>query len=369
MLRLNDTSRSGAAIRLGILWMVVSAAVGAAPAAHAGSDGRRGTSGATELQLPVGARGTALGGAVASDVSGIEAMFWNPAGLAATPGTEALFSHTRFFADMKLNYAGVATKAGGLGTIGISAKVLSVGEILVTTEQAPDGTGEVLTPTFSVLSLGWGRAFTDRVNFGSSINYVHEEIANNVANGVAFDFGVQYGTDWHGFRFGVAMRNIGPSMQFSGPGFEISSRDPASDPNAGNRTLGFTSAPFEMPSYLLLSSSAVLARNPTSRLTAMGAFQSNNFSGDQVRGGLEWGYRDYVMLRASYFGTFNGVTNAAGDESFSFDGGDDLYKGIALGGGLMTRFGDAGKLGVDLAWRPTRSAFDDVVEVGVRLSF
>jgi len=370
MVRLNGSFWSRAASRVLLLSLVLSVTVLAASIARAGSDGRKGTSGAPELQIPVGPRGTALGGAVASDVSGIEAMFWNPAGLGSTPGTEAVFSHTRYFADMKLNYAGVATKAGGFGTIGVTAKVLSVGDIIVTTEQAPDGTGEILEPTFSVLGLGWGKAFTDRVNFGASINYVHEEVANNVAQGLAFDFGVQYGTDWHGFRFGLTMRNIGPNMEYNGPGFEIIARDPASDPNAGSRTLAFSSAAFEMPSYLQFSSSAILARSAEMKLTALGAFQSNNFSGDQVRGGLEWGYRDYVTVRGSYFGTFNGTIDAVtGDESFSFDGGDDLYEGYALGGGLNTRFGDTGRIGVDLAWRPTRSAFDDILEIGVRLSF
>ena len=41
---------------------------------------RMGTAGAVELRLPVGARATALSGAVLADVTGAEALFWNPAG-------------------------------------------------------------------------------------------------------------------------------------------------------------------------------------------------------------------------------------------------------------------------------------------------
>jgi hypothetical protein len=341
----------------------------AASGAYAGSDGRKGTAGASELQIPIGPRSTALGGAVASDVTGIEAMYWNPAGLGATPGTEVMFAHTAYFADMKVNYAGVATKAGGFGTIGVSAKILSVGDVIVTTEQAPDGTGEILHPTFSVLGVSWGRAFTDRVNFGATVNYVHEDVANNTANGVAFDFGVQYVTEWHGFRFGMAAKNIGTSMEFSGPGFEISGRDPSSDPNAGNRILSFSSSAFEMPSFLVLSSSANLMRTDIYRLTVLGAFQNNNFSGDQIRGGLEWMYRDLFALRGSYFGTFNGTIDATGDETIKFDAGDDLYSGFALGAGVGTRFGDTGHVGVDVAWRPVRDQFDDVVELALKLDF
>lgn len=369
MLRTTLGIRSGASRLLVFAFMLMTMLL-VTRSARAGSDGRKGTAGATELQIPVGPRSTALGGAVAGDVSGIEAMFWNPAGLAGTPGTEALFSHSQYFADMKLNYAGVATKAGGIGIVGVAAKVLSVGDVVVTTEQAPDGTGEILHPTLSVLGLTWARAFTDRVNFGATVNYVNENLADNVANGVAFDFGVQFAPDWHGLRIGMAIKNIGTSMEYSGPGFEILTRDPSADPNSGNRGLSFSSASFEMPSYFTLSSSYDLAKTSDFQLTALGAFQNNNFSGDNLRGGLEWSYKNWAALRGSYFGTFNGTIDAVtGDEEFSFDAGDDLYDGFALGAGVKAGFGDAGKLGVDFAWRPVKDQFDDIVEVALKMNF
>lgn len=369
MLREKHETRSGAGPRWRMWILILCLGLAAASQARAGSDERRGTAGASELQIPVGARSTALGGAVVSDVTGIEAMYWNPAGLGATGNTEVLFTHTQYFADMKVNYAGIATKAGGFGTIGVAAKILSIGDVLVTTEQAPDGTGEILHPTFSVLGFSWGRAFTDRVNFGATANYVHEEVANNAASGVAFDFGVQYLTDWHGFGFGIAAKNIGNSMQFSGPGFNLAAQDPNADPNANPRTVSFSSASFEMPSYLVLSTSAVVAHTSITKLVTLAAYQNNNFSGDQLRGGLEWSYRDLLALRGSYYGTFNGTTDVTGNESFKFVGGDDLYTGLALGAGINTRLGDTGKIGVDIAWRPARSQFDDITEVGLRLAF
>src|SRR5690349_8376087 len=119
MFHSNRSTRSRA-IQLLLMCLVAAMAVVQVPSAHAGSDGRRGTAGASELQIPVGARSSALGGAVAADVTGIEAMFWNPAGLGATNGTEALFSNTSYFANMKVNYAGIATKVGNFGTIGLA---------------------------------------------------------------------------------------------------------------------------------------------------------------------------------------------------------------------------------------------------------
>jgi hypothetical protein len=42
---------------------------------------------------------------------------------------------------MTLNYAAIAAKVGKVGVLGVHAKVLSIGDVIVTTEDAPDGTG------------------------------------------------------------------------------------------------------------------------------------------------------------------------------------------------------------------------------------
>jgi hypothetical protein len=198
-----NRSQSGARngrLAIGALGLALLCA-GALPAT-AGNDGRKGTSGAMELQIPVGPRGTALGGSAVSDVDGVEAIFWNPAGLGSLEGTEALFSHTTYFADQKLNFASVATRLGDFGVVGLNVKVLSVGDIIVTTEEAPDGTGDVISPTFTVFGLSLARQFTDRVLFGGTVNVVNERIINNTASGIAFDFGVQYMTGWKGLKLG-----------------------------------------------------------------------------------------------------------------------------------------------------------------------
>ena len=341
----------------------------AASSAWAGSDQRTGTSGAPELLIPVGPRASALGPSVTSDVTGAEAAYWNPAGLAALQGTEALFSHTQYFADMKLNYAAIAARSGNLGVLGFSAKVLSVGEVIVTTEQAPDGTGETFNPTFSVLGVSWAKAFTDRVNFGLTVDLVNEHIQSMTANGIALDFGVQYATGWRGLKLGMVMKNFGNSMSFSGDNLDVSVLPPGAEPSASNRILKFSTAAFEMPSYFTLAGSYDLYRMGANTLQIKGAFQNNNFSGDNFCGAAEWNFKNVAALRGSWFGTLTGqIDPASGNETSSFGTGDDLYKGYALGGGVTVRSG-AAKLGIDVAWRPVQQPFDDVYEAGLRLQF
>ena len=337
--------------------------------AGAGSEDRKGTSGAHELRMPVGPRGTALGGTVVGDVTGVESIFWNPAGIAGIDGTEVLFTNTQYFADMTVNYAAVTTKLGDWASLGLSAKVLSIGEIIVTTEEAPDGTGEILEPTFTVLGASLARQFTDRVRAGATINFVNERILSTSASGMAFDFGVQYLTGWRGLKLGMVMKNFGTSMTFAGEDFEGNFRPPDSDPTAANRSFSSISSSFEMPSYFTLSASYDAMSSADQRLAVLGSFQNNNFVGDNLTGGLEWSFRNMFAVRGSWFGSITSRTDpTTGEEDGSFDGGDDLYEGFAFGAGADLRAGGT-RLGFDVAYRPVKDIFDDIVEIGLRVKF
>src|SRR5262245_51280603 len=217
------------------LWLVLAAVLSAAPAL-AGSPERMGTSGADELRMAVGVRSIGLGGSNSGAVQGVEALFYNPAGLPLTASpTEVMFSHSRMIADMDLNYVAVAQKMGKVGTLGISVKTLSIGDIERTTESAPDGTGEIFAPTFAVIGVSFGREITDRVTFGGTMTYLSERILQESARGIAFDFGFQYDTDFRGLRFGLAMKNVGPAAQYTGSDFERLQQVEGDDPTSANR--------------------------------------------------------------------------------------------------------------------------------------
>jgi hypothetical protein len=337
--------------------------------AGAGSEDRKGTSGAPLLEIPIGPRGTALGGGVVGDVTGVESIYWNPAGISSIEGTEAMFSNVQYFADQSINYLGVATKLGDWASLGVNAKVLSIGEIIVTTEAAPDGTGEIVEPTFTVFGLTLGRQFTDRVRAGATVNFVNERIMSMSASGVAFDLGVQYLTGWRGLQFGVVMKNFGTSMTYTGQDAETNQRPADSDPTSSNRTFTPIGASFEMPSYFALSASYNAMATAEQRLSVLGSFQNNNFVGDNVVAGLEWGFRNMFAVRGSWFGSITSRTDlATGEENGDFSSGDDLYEGFAFGAGADLRAGGT-RLGLDVSYRPVKEFFDDIVEVGLRLKF
>lgn len=300
------------------------------------TDKRLGTSGAQELRIPVGSRGAAMSGSVVASARGADALYWNPAGSALQQGSQALFSHLDYFADMNVDYAAVTTQIEGFGTIGGAVKVLSVGDILKTTYHDQQGdAGEYFNPTFSVVGLTFARQFTDRVSFGVTANFINEKVEQVSARGMAFDFGFTYDPRWRGLTFGVVMKNLGPAMRFDGPGFEEDVIFDDSDPNSAAKTVRKQSTEFELPSTLQLGASwDLLYTNELHNMEVSGGFQASSFSNDIFRGGVEYAYKDMFFVRGGYEATEQ----------------DNYMFGASFGAGLKLPLGETSSIGFDYSW-------------------
>jgi len=333
--------------------------LGVAGQAAAGGLDRMGTSGAQELRIPVGAASVALGGSAAAVGNGIGNMYYNPASLAAVDEAEAMVSYSTWIGDTKVNYGAVSTKLGSAGNLAFSGKVLNIGDIFVTTEDAPEGTGEILSPTYSVFGLSYGRRMTDRVLLGLTANYVSEKIAQTTATGFAADLGVQYDTGWRGLRFGFAMKNVGPNMHFSGPDFEERITLPGDDPSAQPHVVQLESTDFELPSYLQLGVAYDINLSEKQHASIFGTFQGNNFSTDEYRLGAEYLLGEHIALRGGYVGQL-ALSN---DNRQS----DYLYS-YSYGAGLNFKLGDR-PLNFDWAGTHVGEFFSDNQQVSLRIAF
>ena len=345
-------------------WLVAglvlpAALLAQAPAADAGGLDRLGTAGAQELRIPVGAASIATGGSTVALGNGLGNMFYNPASLAAVDENQALVSYSSYLADAKVNYGAVSTKVGSQGNIAFSVKVLNVGDIIVTTETAPEGTGEILSPNFAVLGVTYGRRMTDRVLLGISGAYVSEKVAEVSANGFAVDLGVQYDTGWRGLRFGFAMKNIGPDMQFSGANLEQRIQVPGDDPSAQPHVVRLQSASFEIPSYLQIGVSYDLPMGEERHASVYGAFQGNNFSTDEYRVGAEIPIGPWLALRGGYVGQL-----AINEE----DRQQDYLYSYTYGAGFNFKLGDR-PFALDWAGTHVGEFFDDNQQVSLSIEF
>ena len=301
--------------------------------AYAGDENAKvGTAGALELTIPYGSRGVAMGGAVLSTVTGVESMYWNPAGMASTEGTEVMFTHLPYFADIDVNYVGLTSFVEGFGTIGLGAKIVTIGDMNETTEEFPDGTGRVFSPTLSVFNLSFAKVLNTNVQFGINAKFIHENVFDVSATGAAFDFGFIYNPQWNGLSLGIVIKNYGTEMQYSGIGF---------DREIDNRPLSGNSAKFELPSSINFGMGYNLHEDDLSIATFSGTFQSNNFSQDVWNGGLEYVYDNTYSLRGGY----------------KYSDGSEFIYGASFGAGVKFNVGDM-DLSMEYTWTQT-DVFDN----------
>lgn len=324
---------------------------------YAGGGRRNGTSGADELLVPVSARGLAMGGAYVSGMEGIDAIFYNPAGMGVSATTtEAMFSYMSYIADIGFTFAAVSANFEGFGALGFSVRTFDFGDIPVTTVQNPYGTGSTFSPRYVTIGLTYANSLTDRIRVGFNVNLITQEIQRSSATGVAFDAGVQYNgvAGVEGLKFGIVLKNLGPAMKFSGPDLLRSATDGNSFRN-GSNFYSIEAAAFEMPSQLEIGIAYEKSFTDDYKAIFATSFQNNNFAHDEYHFAGEFGYDNLLFLRAGY----SYVTEASGnDEEYLF--------GPTFGAGVNVE--TAVNVTVDYAYRHARY-FDANHMVTVKLGF
>ena len=326
---------------------------------YAGPKNKFGLSAATELMIPVGSISTAMGGSNLATTSGLDAIYWNPAGMSnlSTKTGEALFSNQIYIADISVNYFAGAYKLSNVGTFGISVKALDFGNIEVTTVNSPDGTGETYSPTYLNIGLSYARNMTDRISFGTTFKVIYNEISRESAKGFAFDFGLQYNVVGSGLQFGVALKNLGPSMTFTGPDLEAFYLPSGTPIGTNGEPRSITLADFELPTAFSLGLSYDFRLDKKNNLNVNGTFQNNSFSTDDYNLGLEYNFNKMVYLRGGYMFTQENEDND-----------NRIFTGPTFGAGFNYNASSSLNVGFDYAYR-VADKFDANQYFTIRLGF
>ncbi|MGF1671403.1 MAG: PorV/PorQ family protein [Balneolaceae bacterium] len=176
-----------------------------------------GTTASQFLRIPVGARASGMGGAIAADVKDASAMYWNPAGLADIKSNEIMVEYADWFLDINHNYVGIAipTKTG---VAGLHLIALTMGEFEETTFDLPEGTGRTFDAYMISAGVSYAAYLFPKFRLGGTVKFVHEKIFDTSASSFAFDIGTIYDLPFFGLRFGVSLTNFGPKMNLDGDG-------------------------------------------------------------------------------------------------------------------------------------------------------
>jgi opacity protein-like surface antigen len=306
---------------------------------YAGDVSRKGTTGADYLLIPVSARGIATGGAFVANLTGLESIYYNPAGLDVSSGTEFMFSYMSYLADVKISYLGASTNFGDFGSLGFTLKSLAFGDIPVTTVEFPDGTGSTYSPTYLTLGLTYSKVITDRISVGTNIKVLSESIENVSANGWAIDLGVQYKFT-PDLMIGAAVMNIGPNMQYSGPELSAFTGIPGSNPGTPGGQYEVITESFQIPSYFLLSLAYNLNFNEQNNLLLASTFTANNSLEDVMNFGLEYGFLENFFVRGGY--------------NLLLENSDQNIFGLTFGAGVDYQMGSDIGFAFDYAFRDVK---------------
>lgn len=348
---------------LAALTLITAIAI-TSPGVQAGNKDRSGQAGAPELLVNPWAGSAGWGGVNTSNARGCEAMFTNIAGLAFVNKLELNFSQTAWLkgSGIGISNFGLGVRAGETGVIGISVFSMNFGELDVTTTDQPEGTGATYKPSLLNFALSYAKTFSNSIYAGLTVRIVSESIPDASAQGISIDAGVMYVTGARDqAKFGIALRNLGPAMKFTGDGFSIKAFFGGND---YSMSVFQRSESFELPTQLRIGASYDFYIGEWSRLTAAGNFTSNSFSKDQFTLGLEYGLKEYLMLRAAY--TYeDGITAGVDDPNRT-----NAYKGLSLGATVeipLSKKNDL-KLGIDYAYQSTDN-FSGTQSFGVRLKY
>ena len=267
---------------------------------------KTGTTAAKFLSIGIGPRANAMGGAFSSVSDDASAIYWNPAGVAYSDQFQALFTYSSLFADIKLNYFGLIIPAGSAGNFAVSVTALNYGELKVTTENQPEGTGETFTPGSYSFGLSFARFITEDFIVGATAKLITENIYHSNATGVSFDVGTIFKTPFYGIKFASSITNYGTKMQISGDDLLIRyDVDPQSSGSNNTVDANIATEKFDLPLRLQIgiSKDFIFMENQRFTLAVDGIVPNDNDQSVNIGGELAL-FDDMISLRGGYKSLF-----------------------------------------------------------------
>ena len=340
----------------------------------AGDPGRSGQAGASELLIDPWAGSSGFADANTANIQGIEAQFLNVAGTAQLNHTEVILASTDYLqgSGIHISEAGFCQPIGE-GAIGVSIMSMNLGTINMTSYDYPDGGIGYFTPQLINIGASYARHFSDYIFGGINIKLIDEPISNAHAFGAAIDAGIQYvaGSEKN-IHFGIALKNVGPAMSYSGDGLSFSTPLPAGSNTSGAvETAEQKSQSFELPSLVNIGAAYdfYLAKDSGTksvhRITVAVNFTSNSFSEDDEMLGLQYAYKSYFSVEAGY-NYQNGITSNLSTNPTT-GGRLTAFTGFCAGATLQCPFGKKHSIiGISYAYRAT-NPYQGCNTLGIKL--
>jgi len=238
------------------------------------------------IRIPDTTRQAALGGSAGALLGDVDALDVNPAGLADLRTDEIAFTQAFWVQGLSVEHLVYGHSFGDF-TFALGGDYLDFGAVDQYTLNgsglpSPNGT---YSPTSLDLQAGAGVKLGELFEVGLSARTLYQSLsATDQAWGLAVDLGLLYLNQPGGFRAGLAIQNLGTSL------------DGASLPLVADLSGAFT---------------RVLSEGHRVSLTADGGLNLQQNGSSAIGAGVEYTYREILALRLGYrggpAGTLNGL--------------------------------------------------------------
>jgi hypothetical protein len=287
-----------------------------------------GSTAAPFLNIAVSPRAISMGGAFIATANDVSSLYWNPAGASRSNINEAMFSHSRWFADINYNWAGAMIKLGGAGTLGLSLTYLDYGDIEITTLSEQDGTGQFFSAHDLSMGLTYAYNLTDRFSLGGTVKYIQQTIWNSSASAFAMDLGVLFHSDIYGLRIAATITNFGTPMQMDGKDLLVQHDiDPNIFGNNDQILANLQTDEFPLPLTFRIGLAMDVLDTEDHRITLATDALHPNDNSESVNVGAEYMFSNLIAFRVGYKSLFldnseEGLTAGVGlNYDFSSDFG------------------------------------------------
>jgi len=268
------------------------------------------TAAANWLKLETGTRAIGMSGAYTAIGEGIAGVPYNPASISFVKNSQGFLSTTKYFAGINYSVLGFATNLSGVDHAGIHIFALDSGDMDVTTEEYPDGTGEQFKMTGLCLRGTYSKIITNRLRIGFTGKYIREQIYTSYMQSFALDIGSRFDTGLYGFVLGMSISNLGPEVKFDGEALTVECEDDASPTGWCDQQTEFFPLPLTfrlgLANYIMGPDSRLIKSKKHKLLFSMDAINPIDFTLYSAIG-MEYTFSDMFFLR---FGTHVGHDTA-----------------------------------------------------------
>jgi len=244
------------------------------------------------LKVPTDARSTAMAEAYTAAVNGSDAVFWNPGALTKAPDFDIMFSYMDYFLDVTHSSLSASYRVDGIGTFGLQALFVDIGDIEVTTREAlgfvgdefnPGLTGETIHPTTFAAGISYARSLTNKFSFGLTSKIVHEDLVRKAVTMLVFDGGLIYQTGFKSLELSAVVRHFGAQVQYIDRDYPL--------PQTFNIGVAM---------YLISAADNMwMDSNNQSLMFTADLIQPRDYD-QQYNIGLEYGFQNLFFLRGGY---------------------------------------------------------------------